>query len=86
MSQAQQSDGNSDGPVSLQSHADGLTDYLTRGAALARNLPIRGPVRYARGGGLHPDIVDAYAETGCYIFKGLVAEEEIQRLKNGIEE
>ena len=86
MSQAQQSDGNSDGPVSLQSHADALTDYLTRGAALAQNLPIRGPVRYARGGGLHPDIVDAYAETGCYIFEGLVAEEEIQRLKNGIEE
>lgn len=86
MSQAKQSEYGADVQVSLESHAEALTDYLAKGEALACNLPIRGPVRYAPEGGLHADIVKAYAQFGCYIFEGLVAAEEIQRLKSNIKE
>ena len=86
MAQAKQLEGDEDVQVSLEFHANALTDYLARGEAQARDLPIRGPVRYTSAGSLHADIVDAYTQFGCYIFEGLVGSEEIKRLKSNIKE
>jgi ectoine hydroxylase-related dioxygenase (phytanoyl-CoA dioxygenase family) len=54
--------------------------YFEDGAARARSLANRGPVRFDAQGRLARDIVDAYEETGFYVFEGAIDEQELAEL------
>ncbi|MGR8920796.1 MAG: phytanoyl-CoA dioxygenase family protein [Gammaproteobacteria bacterium] len=51
--------------------------YLADGEARALALGNRGPVRYDADGALARDILDAYRETGFYVFTGVLSPAEL---------
>lgn len=55
-------------------------DYFEAAAARARALGNRGPVRFGPDGRLAPDIVDAFHETGFYVFENLIDAGELAEL------
>jgi ectoine hydroxylase-related dioxygenase (phytanoyl-CoA dioxygenase family) len=55
--------------------------YFRDGAARARTLGNRGPVRYTSDGALHPDILEAYDRVGFYVFEGMIGREELSELE-----
>jgi ectoine hydroxylase-related dioxygenase (phytanoyl-CoA dioxygenase family) len=54
--------------------------YLEEGAARARALGNRGPLRFDAGGRPAPEILEAYHETGFYVFEGVVEDDELAEL------
>ncbi|MEM7218772.1 MAG: phytanoyl-CoA dioxygenase family protein [Pseudomonadota bacterium] len=54
--------------------------YRRAGEARAMALGNRGPLRFNPDGSLHADIVDAYWETGFYVFEGLIDDAELDDL------
>lgn len=54
-----------------------METYLREGAARARALGNRGPIRFIGDGALHPDIVEAYWRCGFYIFEGVLKADEL---------
>jgi hypothetical protein len=65
--------------ISAPDDADELAamdTYLRDGAARARTLPNRGPIRFDPDGSLASDIADAYWRYGFYIFEGVLRPEE----------
>lgn len=62
-------------------HAASLTAYAEAGKERALALGNRGPVKFKANGKLVDEILDAYWETGFYVFEGLVAKAEIELLQ-----
>jgi hypothetical protein len=54
--------------------------YFREGYQRALALPNRGPLRFAAGGGLHPDIIEAYEEFGFYVLGSVIAPPELAEL------
>jgi hypothetical protein len=65
-------------------HAASLTDYVEAGKARALALGNRGPARFKADGKLVDEILEAYWQTGFYVFEGLVAQAEIQLLQSAM--
>ena len=65
----------------------GITDrYIEQGATRADKLGNRGPIVFDQSGKLSQHILDAYWETGFYVFEGLVGSEEIKLLREEMAE
>ena len=62
--------------------ADAVRHYLVQGQARALALPNRGPLRFDDVGDIHPDILDAYAEYGFYVFENAISPEELTDLQS----
>ena len=62
-------------------HADLMAPYFEKGVERASTLGNRGPIAFDEQGKLASHILDAYWETGFYVFEGLVAAEEIEVLR-----
>jgi len=58
----------------------GFDAYLQAGEARARALGNRGPLRFGADGRLAPEIVEAYRETGFFVFEGVLDAEELTEL------
>ena len=58
--------------------------YLSQGAAGARALGNRGPIRFADNGGLDRDIVDAYFRYGFYVFENVLKPDELADIEADI--
>lgn len=54
--------------------------YLDEGAARARALGNRGPLRFDASGRPAPEILEAYHETGFYVFEGVVDGDELAEI------
>ena len=65
-------------------HAASLSAYAEAGKARALALGNRGPVKFKANGKLVDEILDAYWETGFYVFEGLVAQAEIELLQSAM--
>lgn len=55
--------------------------YFEEGAARARALPNRGPLRFDAAGNLAPDILAAYWRYGFYVLEGVVTAPELDDLR-----
>ena len=55
--------------------------YFDGGAARAVALGNRGPLRFDVGGGLAPEIAEAYETHGFYVFEGLIGDAELEELE-----
>jgi len=55
-------------------------DYFEQGAARARALGNRGPLRFDAAGAPAPEILEAYHETGFYVFEGAIEDDELAEL------
>ena len=65
----------------------GIMDrYIQQGATRADKLGNRGPIVFDQSGKLSQHILDAYWETGFYVFEGLVGLEEIKLLREEMAE
>ena len=65
----------------------GIMDrYIEQGATRADKLGNRGPIAFDQSGKLSQHILDAYWETGFYVFEGLVGLEEIKLLRKELEQ
>lgn len=64
----------------MQARDGSLERYLEAGAARARALGNRGPLRFGADGGLAPEIVAVYRETGFYVFEGVLDARELREL------
>jgi hypothetical protein len=51
--------------------------YLEAGARRAETLGNRGPIRFTADGTIHADILDAYLQTGFYVFEDVLQPEEL---------
>lgn len=58
--------------------------YMYEGLDAALNLPNRGPIRFGEDGDLHPDIREAYAEFGFYIFQRVIGERELADIEEDL--
>ena len=61
--------------------ANEMREYLHQGLERALDLPNRGPIRFDESGKLHPEIVQAYSAYGFYVFQGVLAEEELEDIR-----
>jgi hypothetical protein len=61
-----------------------MQDYLLAGEKRAFALGNRGPIRFTARGDLHPEIVDAYARCGFYIFEGALRPEELADIEHDL--
>jgi len=57
-----------------------IDGYLEAGAARARSLSNRGPIRFDAHGRLDSTIVEAYEKTGFYVFENVLEEQELSEL------
>jgi hypothetical protein len=55
-------------------------DSFEQGAARARALGNRGPLRFDERGAPSPEILEAYHETGFYVFEGAIEDDELAEL------
>lgn len=69
-----------------QAHAQSLTEYIATGTERALALGNRGPVRFDVEGRLTREILDAYHDTGFYVFSGVVGADEIATLRRDFDE
>ncbi len=60
---------------------DVMDAYFREGERRALALGNRGPIRFGTDGRLLPEIVDAYARTGFYIFEGVLGSDELAELR-----
>ncbi|RZV49467.1 MAG: phytanoyl-CoA dioxygenase [Pseudomonadales bacterium] len=65
-------------------NADAMRDYLLDGERKARLLNNRGPIRFDERGELARDIRDAYSEYGFYVFEDVIADEELEDIKQDL--
>ncbi|MEX2482736.1 MAG: phytanoyl-CoA dioxygenase family protein [Gammaproteobacteria bacterium] len=63
-----------------------MAAYLADGAARAARLGNRGPIRYTADGALAPDILEAYRQTGFYVFEGVLGDEELADIERDVDE
>ena len=62
-----------------------MAAYLEAGTARAYALGNRGPIRYAADGALAPDILDAYRQTGFYVFEGVLGAAELADIERDVD-
>ncbi len=67
-------------------HAESLADYINEGQARALTLNNRGPLRFNEKGRLTGDILDAFNETGFYVFENVVDRAEIELLRRDMDD
>lgn len=72
--------------VAADSEDQAIAAYYEQGRARAMALGNRGPVRFVGPGALHPDIVEAYWQTGFYVFEGLVDAEELADINEDLQD
>ena len=66
--------------------AEQMKQYLIQGQEKALALPNRGPIRFDENGDIHPDILKTYSKYGFYIFENALGEDELNDLKNDLEQ
>lgn len=66
--------------------ADQVRRYMKEGLETALNMGNRGPIRFEEDGSLHPDIREAYAKTGFYVFTGVISDEEMAHINADMNE
>jgi len=72
--------------LSAVEHSRGLDDYTSAGAAKALELGNRGPARFDAQGKLAKDILAAYDKQGFYVFESLIAQAEINQLREQMQD
>ena len=65
--------------------ADAMKAYLINGEKNALALGNRGPITFDENGNLSPTIKEAYSENGFYIFEGVLNNEEVEDIKEDLE-
>ena len=65
--------------------ADAMKTYLINGEKNALALGNRGPITFDENGNLSPTIKEAYSENGFYIFEGVLNNEEVEDIKEDLE-
>jgi len=66
--------------------AEAMRSYLTQGERSAYALDNRGPIRFDEEGNLAADILSAYSKYGFYIFENVLAEDELQDIKEDLDQ
>jgi hypothetical protein len=66
--------------------AEAMRSYLTQGERSAYALDNRGPIRFDEEGNLVADILSAYSKYGFYIFENVLAEDELQDIKEDLDQ
>ena len=77
----QPTNSNEIGTVSAEDHALSMRDYIRHGEDRAHGLDNRGPIRFDPEGGVHEDILDAYWDTGFYVFTDVIRSDELEDLR-----
>ncbi len=72
--------------LSANQHAEKMATYVSERGRAAANFGSRGPIRYGAAGELHPDILTDFENYGFYIFEGVVDIDEIEELRDAVEE
>jgi hypothetical protein len=67
--------------LSAQDHARAMTPYTEVGLETARTLGNRGPVEFGADGKLAAHILEAFWQTGFYVFEGAIDSKEIALLR-----
>jgi hypothetical protein len=70
-----------DGAADFGAEEAAMQAYFREGERRALALNNRGPIRFTSAGELHPEIVDAFMDTGFYVFEGALSAEELGELK-----
>jgi ectoine hydroxylase-related dioxygenase (phytanoyl-CoA dioxygenase family) len=70
-----------DGVADFGAEEAAMQAYFRDGERRALALNNRGPIRFTSTGELHPEILDAFKETGFYVFEGALSAEELAELK-----
>ena len=65
--------------------ADAMKTYLINGEKNALALGNRGPITFDENGNLSPTIKEAYSKNGFYIFEGVLNNEEVEDIKEDLE-
>ena len=65
--------------------ADAMKAYLINGEKNALALGNRGPITFDENGGLSSAIKEAYSKNGFYIFEGVLNNEEVEDIKEDLE-
>ena len=68
------------------SDADAMRTYLINGQKMALEMDNRGPIVFEADGSLAPHIVEAYDKYGFYVFTGVLGEEELEDIKQDLEQ
>ena len=66
--------------------AEAMRSYLTQGERNAYALDNRGAIRFDKRGNLAADILSAYSKYGFYIFENVLAEDELQDIKEDLDQ
>jgi hypothetical protein len=72
--------------LSAAEHAEAMRSYIEAGLKRAHALGNRGPIRFGPDGRLDPAILDAYWETGFYVFEQAIRPEELAELRRDIDD
>lgn len=72
--------------LSAQAHAAAMQSYIEAGLARAYALGNRGPIAFGPDGKLDPAILDAYWETGFYVFENAIRPEELEELRRDVDD
>ena len=65
--------------------AEAMKHYLLEGEKAAYGLKNRGPIKFDEDGNLSADIRSAYSEYGFYIFEGVLDNNELNEIKDDLE-
>ena len=65
--------------------AEAMRNYLIEGERSAYELDNRGVIRFDEQGNLAADILNAYSKYGFYIFENVLAEDELQDIKDDLD-
>ncbi len=71
--------------LSAAEHAQAMESYIREGNERAHALGNRGPIRLDDNGKLAADIVEAYWETGFYVFENVIGDVELAELRADVE-
>ncbi|MGB1808350.1 MAG: phytanoyl-CoA dioxygenase, partial [Porticoccaceae bacterium] len=66
--------------------AEAMRNYLTEGERSAYKLDNRGAIRFDKQGNLAADILSAYSKYGFYVFENVLAEDELQDIKEDLDQ
>ena len=72
--------------LSADQHAEKMATYVRDRGRAAADFGSRGPIRYDAAGQLHPDILTDFERNGFYIFEGVVDADEIEELRDAVED
>lgn len=72
--------------LSAAEHAEAMRSYIEAGLKRAHALGNRGPIRFGPDGRLDQAILDAYWETGFYVFEQAIRPEELAQLRSDIDD